>query len=176
MPQRIQRKRVKGWRMPPGAVYVGRPSDWGNPFRVGYALDLGPSLGTLDITETLAVELYAAWVFQRGLGRPDPRGARRPRPRVLVLQVGAVPRRLPHRTGQLVNQDPGRPTFLGLELTPTTAMRDGRQRVWQCAQCGLVAVQSNLAAGEMGACPACRHTTWWRQQLPIAGLSIPART
>jgi hypothetical protein len=31
-PQRIQRKRVKGWRMPEGAVYVGRGSRWGNPF------------------------------------------------------------------------------------------------------------------------------------------------
>lgn len=31
-PQRIQRKRTKGWRMPAGAVYVGRPSRWGNPF------------------------------------------------------------------------------------------------------------------------------------------------
>lgn len=33
-PERIQRKRTKGWRMPPGAVYVGRPSKWGNPFPV----------------------------------------------------------------------------------------------------------------------------------------------
>lgn len=33
MPRRIQRKRTKGWRMPPGAVYVGRPSIWGNPWR-----------------------------------------------------------------------------------------------------------------------------------------------
>jgi len=32
MPQRIQRKRTKGWRMPEGAVYVGRPTKWGNPF------------------------------------------------------------------------------------------------------------------------------------------------
>jgi len=32
MPQRIQRKRTKGWRMPEGAVYVGRPTIWGNPF------------------------------------------------------------------------------------------------------------------------------------------------
>ena len=30
-PQRIQRKRTKGWRMP-NAVYVGRPGRWGNPF------------------------------------------------------------------------------------------------------------------------------------------------
>lgn len=32
-PKRIQRKRTKGWRMPEGAVYVGRGSKWGNPFR-----------------------------------------------------------------------------------------------------------------------------------------------
>lgn len=35
MPIRIQRLRTKGWRMPTGAVYVGRPTKWGNPFRVG---------------------------------------------------------------------------------------------------------------------------------------------
>lgn len=33
-PMRIQRSRAKGWRMPPGAVYVGRGSRWGNPWRV----------------------------------------------------------------------------------------------------------------------------------------------
>lgn len=32
MPRRIQRQRMKGWRMPDGAVYVGRPSRWGNPY------------------------------------------------------------------------------------------------------------------------------------------------
>lgn len=31
-PIRIQRSRAKGWRMPPHAQYVGRPSIWGNPF------------------------------------------------------------------------------------------------------------------------------------------------
>ena len=31
-PHRIQRRRVKGWRMPEGAVYVGRPTVWQNPF------------------------------------------------------------------------------------------------------------------------------------------------
>jgi hypothetical protein len=34
-PKRIQRRRTKGWRMPEGAVYVGRPTKWGNPFVVG---------------------------------------------------------------------------------------------------------------------------------------------
>lgn len=33
IPKRIQRKRTKGWRMPEGAVYVGRPTRFGNPFR-----------------------------------------------------------------------------------------------------------------------------------------------
>jgi hypothetical protein len=34
-PQRIQRKRTKGWRMPPNTVSVTRPGPWGNPFVVG---------------------------------------------------------------------------------------------------------------------------------------------
>lgn len=42
-PQRIQRKRTKGWRMPEGAVYVGRPSRWGNPWSVGHAVYAGLS-------------------------------------------------------------------------------------------------------------------------------------
>ena len=33
MPIRIQRKRTKGWKMPPNTVYVGRPTKWGNPFK-----------------------------------------------------------------------------------------------------------------------------------------------
>ena len=35
VPQRIQRQRTKGWRMPEGAIYVGRPSKWGNPYKIG---------------------------------------------------------------------------------------------------------------------------------------------
>lgn len=30
-PTRIQRRRLKGWRAPAGAVYVGRGTRWGNP-------------------------------------------------------------------------------------------------------------------------------------------------
>lgn len=37
-PMRIQRRRTRGWRMPDGAVYVGRLPNglagWGNPFLV----------------------------------------------------------------------------------------------------------------------------------------------
>ena len=31
-PVRIQRRRTKGWHMPPDTIYVGRGSKWGNPF------------------------------------------------------------------------------------------------------------------------------------------------
>lgn len=34
MPTRIQRQRTKGWRKPEGAVYVGRPTLYGNPFQI----------------------------------------------------------------------------------------------------------------------------------------------
>lgn len=34
MPSRIQRRRTAGWKMPEGAIYVGRPTKWGNPFQV----------------------------------------------------------------------------------------------------------------------------------------------
>ena len=41
-PKRIQRKRTKGWKMPDNAVYVGRPTRYGNPFKIG---DVHPVFG-----------------------------------------------------------------------------------------------------------------------------------
>lgn len=46
MPQRIQRKRTKGWTMPEGAVYVGRPTRWGNPISM-YVYDARIPKGTV---------------------------------------------------------------------------------------------------------------------------------
>lgn len=40
-PIRVQRKRTKGWGMPENTVYVGRPSRWGNPFKVNDFVKLG---------------------------------------------------------------------------------------------------------------------------------------
>ncbi len=60
MPERIQRKRTKGWRMPENAVYVGRPTKWGNPWKVGRWVR---PLGGLPVEikdATLAVELFRA--------------------------------------------------------------------------------------------------------------------
>jgi hypothetical protein len=60
-PQRIQRKRTKGWRMPQGAIYVGRPTRWGNPFAMGemnsYAEDEDHPYGRPSTAEEV-VALY----------------------------------------------------------------------------------------------------------------------
>lgn len=32
-PKRIQRKRTRGWKMPPNTVCVTRPGRWGNPYK-----------------------------------------------------------------------------------------------------------------------------------------------
>lgn len=34
IPKRIQLRRTKGWRLPENTVVVGRPSKWGNPYKV----------------------------------------------------------------------------------------------------------------------------------------------
>ena len=48
MPSRIQRKRTRGWRMPPGAIYVGRPTKWGNPFSIDPARADGAAWAVLQ--------------------------------------------------------------------------------------------------------------------------------
>ncbi len=60
MPERIQRKRTKGWKMPPNTVYVGRPGPWGNPFRACLPID--------------AVRSYRRWLR----GAPDLRNVGHP--------------------------------------------------------------------------------------------------
>jgi hypothetical protein len=62
MAVRIQRKRVKGWRMPENCIYVGRGTIWGNPFAPGAPCGLfdgkdGRSLGIRDQVEILVPSL-----------------------------------------------------------------------------------------------------------------------
>lgn len=54
-PKRIQRKRTKGYRMPEGVVYVGRPTRWGNPFGKEYA--------TVQTTEDIVAAYRALLTF-----------------------------------------------------------------------------------------------------------------
>jgi Domain of unknown function (DUF4326) len=57
-PKRIQRRRTKGWRMPEGAVYVGRPTKWGNPYRVVHGTVYGPAR-PIDGGDLLAYSTHA---------------------------------------------------------------------------------------------------------------------
>ena len=52
-PKRIQRSRAKDWKMPANAIYVGRPTVWGNPYVVGSELMNGETL-----TAEKAIALY----------------------------------------------------------------------------------------------------------------------
>ncbi|MEV4521438.1 DUF4326 domain-containing protein [Micromonospora tulbaghiae] len=60
MPQRIQRQRTKGWRMPENTVYVGRPTRFGNPFRVGVDF-CGPTIQCLYSPAELVAK-FREWV------------------------------------------------------------------------------------------------------------------
>ncbi len=65
-PKRIQRRRSKGWRMPSGAVYVGRPTAYANPYTVAeYGRDEAVALFRQHLVEQ--PEAVAAGIaFLRG--------------------------------------------------------------------------------------------------------------
>lgn len=60
-PQRIQRTRVRGYKMPPGARSVARPSRWANPYR----MKLGHRGVPLDGERERVVELFRAYADER---------------------------------------------------------------------------------------------------------------
>ena len=62
MPKRIQRKRTKGWKMPPNAVYVGRPTKWGNPCTVGEPHPYDSADGE-PLTAQECVDIYRCLYF-----------------------------------------------------------------------------------------------------------------
>lgn len=59
MPKRIQRKRTKGWKMPPNTVYVGRPTKWGNPWILG---DGNKTDAERSKARRKIVRIYRAWM------------------------------------------------------------------------------------------------------------------
>ena len=77
-PRRIQRQRTRGWRAPEHATYVGRPTRFGNPFRIvpaasrrGGPLDMwavqyqGRTLARFDdkaAARADATDRYARWI------------------------------------------------------------------------------------------------------------------
>lgn len=62
MPIRIQRSRAKGWRMPKNAVYVGRPTRWGNPFYWRNGLEAGGGNG--GWARGCSVDLFREWLIR----------------------------------------------------------------------------------------------------------------
>lgn len=80
--KRLQRSRARGWRMPADAVYVGRPSPWGNPFPISgdvapwLAVALGQRADAAG-RRTAAVMAYRAWMTATPLPIPaaSPDGA-----------------------------------------------------------------------------------------------------
>jgi hypothetical protein len=72
LPKRIQRRRTRGWKMPADAVYVGRPTRWGNPYPIAeYGRELAlanfrrrivglQAINALDLSELRGKDL-ACW-------------------------------------------------------------------------------------------------------------------
>lgn len=59
LPHRLRRRRLRGWRAPPGAIYVGRPTRYANPHTVAALRAADPTL-TLEAAHTQSVALYHA--------------------------------------------------------------------------------------------------------------------
>ncbi|MCI3246480.1 DUF4326 domain-containing protein [Streptomyces spinosisporus] len=72
-PRRLQRRRLKGWRAPDGAVYVGRGSRWGNPFTVADCLEANWA-DTADEARKINVEFFESWLDGTLDGGPGPEG------------------------------------------------------------------------------------------------------
>ena len=64
--KRVQRSRARGWRMPKGAVYVGRPSLWGNPYSLNDVRAMYPEIAPAD-RAAAAVRLYHKEIEHFGL-------------------------------------------------------------------------------------------------------------
>ncbi|KQQ98004.1 hypothetical protein ASF74_14820 [Arthrobacter sp. Leaf145] len=67
-PQRIQRKRTKGWRMPENTAYVGRPSKWGNPTGWTELLEDGYSVAH---AHQVAMEAFEDGIAMGDIELPD---------------------------------------------------------------------------------------------------------
>jgi hypothetical protein len=65
MSARVQLKRAKGWRMPEGAIHVGRPTKWGNPFILR-----DPMMGLVQVP---GIGGGREWDYEGRISGPDSR-------------------------------------------------------------------------------------------------------
>jgi hypothetical protein len=71
LPHRVQRMRSKGWRMPPNTVYVGRPTVWGNPYKVDTPPPKWPedeAWGRAEAVRLYELMLAGGWRLRRRPG------------------------------------------------------------------------------------------------------------
>lgn len=61
MPIRVQRKRTKGWKMPPNTVSVTRPGIFGNPFLASECREAGYRGTDAEISQR-CVDAFRAWL------------------------------------------------------------------------------------------------------------------
>jgi hypothetical protein len=75
VPVRIQRRRTAGWRTPKHSTYVGRPTRFGNPYRLvradhGLLVQYGTTGGSVGVwpneaeARRYATEAYRVWINQ----------------------------------------------------------------------------------------------------------------
>lgn len=76
VPKRIQRRRTKGWKMPPGAIYVGRPhSVFQNRYKIGTeSLWLGRKVATAQESVDCFVNVIMEPAHMRAYAREVLRG------------------------------------------------------------------------------------------------------
>lgn len=73
MPERIQLSRKKGWRIPENTVTVARPSQWGNPVKIGGCLrvEIGAGMYEAVLTAEIAVAVYKQIIAAHLQRSPD---------------------------------------------------------------------------------------------------------
>ena len=78
---RLQRSRRKGYRLPDGAIYVGRPTIWGNPFDARHG---GHARCTILHKQWLDGHLGDLMLENLGFGGAEIDGLHRKRERILI--------------------------------------------------------------------------------------------
>src|SRR2546425_10674918 len=61
-PQRIQLRRIKGWKMPANTVIVDRRSRWGNPFRLQTTSEFSDKPVPVELARMCAAAHFRNWV------------------------------------------------------------------------------------------------------------------
>ena len=70
-PQRIQRKRTKGWQMPANTICVTRPGRYGNPYTIKAAREAGYKGTEAEVAKHCVDMFRRAWIQAIEFGKRD---------------------------------------------------------------------------------------------------------